>query len=146
MTEQQAILRLKEPLVHLLGLIQAQPHLKDSAHWFIDLAKKAIEDTSQFDGMEHDLYTDRDEDCPNAILDRNGEVVLSFCKRCRQGEGGLGLYCLPRAEKTSSQTPANVMVNDGALTLALNVLRRAGKTEVADELEKTIDRSATHAN
>lgn len=35
------------------------------------------------------------------------------------------------------RTPANMRVNGGALILALNVLRRAGKNEVADELEKT---------
>lgn len=34
-------------------------------------------------------------------------------------------------------TPPDTLVNGGALTLALNVLRRAGKNEVADELEKT---------
>lgn len=31
----------------------------------------------------------------------------------------------------------DVVVNSGALQLALNVLRRAGKDEIADELEKT---------
>ena len=35
------------------------------------------------------------------------------------------------------RTPADMLVNGGALKLALNVLRRAGKNEVADELEKT---------
>lgn len=32
----------------------------------------------------------------------------------------------------------DTLVNAGALKMALNVLRRAGKGEVADELEKTI--------
>lgn len=30
----------------------------------------------------------------------------------------------------------NSLINSGALKMAINVLRRAGKTEVADELEK----------
>ncbi len=47
------------------------------------------------------------------------------------------------APKQEAQEPAHpscksdMTVNGGALKLALNVLRRAGKTEVADELEKT---------
>lgn len=44
----------------------------------------------------------------------------------------------PTAKVAPDQrTPANVRVNSGALRMALNVLRRAGKNEVADELEKT---------
>ncbi len=35
------------------------------------------------------------------------------------------------------RTPADMLVNGGALKLALNTLRRAGKNEIADELEKT---------
>ena len=34
----------------------------------------------------HELYKTGDPDCPSAILDRNGEVVLSFCRKCRKGE------------------------------------------------------------
>ncbi|MDV2116448.1 hypothetical protein [Alcaligenes faecalis] len=37
-----------------------------------------------------------------------------------------------------SRTPADTLVNGGALILALNALRRAGKNEIADELEKTV--------
>lgn len=36
------------------------------------------------------------------------------------------------------RTPADTLVNGGALILALNALRRAGKNEIADELEKTV--------
>lgn len=35
----------------------------------------------------------------------------------------------------------DTLVNAGALQMALNVLRRAGKDEVADELEKTAQQS-----
>lgn len=35
------------------------------------------------------------------------------------------------------RTPADMKVNGGALKLALNALRRSGKNEIADELEKT---------
>ena len=44
---------------------------------------------------------------------------------------------LKTAEGVDPRTPADMRVNGGALKLALNVLRRAGKSEVADELEKT---------
>ena len=53
--------------------------------------------------------------------------------------------------KENSRHPtvvSDVKVNSGALNLALNVLRRAGKNEIADELEKTAERldktSCTH--
>lgn len=39
--------------------------------------------------------------------------------------------------KPDPRTPADMFVNGGALKLALNALRRAGKNEIADELEKT---------
>ena len=38
----------------------------------------------------------------------------------------------------------DMLVNAGALKMALNVLRRAGKDEVADELEKTAMSVADH--
>lgn len=41
------------------------------------------------------------------------------------------------ARQVDPRTPSDMLVNGGALTLALNVLRRAGKDEVAEELEKT---------
>lgn len=44
----------------------------------------------------HDLYTDADADPPRAILDRNGSVVLSLCKRCGLGEAELDYPCVPR--------------------------------------------------
>jgi len=37
----------------------------------------------------HDLYKTGDEDAPEAIKDRNGEVVLSMCRRCGRAESEL---------------------------------------------------------
>jgi hypothetical protein len=47
----------------------------------------------------------------------------------------------PSDQPASPTHPAckpDMLVNGGALKMALNVLRRAGKSEVADELEKTV--------
>lgn len=52
----------------------------------------------------------------------------------------LAKWAAPQQEAQESAHPScksDMTVNGGALKLALNVLRRAGKTEVADELEKT---------
>ena len=43
--------------------------------------------------------------------------------------------------QADTRTPADMLVNGGALILALNALRRAGKHEIADELEKTATRA-----
>lgn len=32
--------------------------------------------------MLHELYEDTDENIPEAILARNGEVVFALCKKC----------------------------------------------------------------
>lgn len=57
----------------------------------------------------------------------------------------LGRAALPAqavAASVDPRTPSDTSVNGGALTLALAALRRAGKTEIADELEKTAVRMA----
>ncbi|WP_312388111.1 hypothetical protein [Stutzerimonas nitrititolerans] len=46
----------------------------------------------------HDLYRTGDEMAPDAIKDRNGEVVLDLCKRCGQGEAELAATCPAKAE------------------------------------------------
>lgn len=43
--------------------------------------------------MGHELYSDSDIDKPKCILDRNGEVVLGMCKKCRAGEADLYYPC-----------------------------------------------------
>ena len=42
---------------------------------------------------DHDLYKNGDADIPSSIQDRNGEVVLSLCKRCGKGEIELSGSC-----------------------------------------------------
>lgn len=44
--------------------------------------------------MEHQLYKTGDENCPQSILDRNGEVVLNLCKLCGKAESELEQYCV----------------------------------------------------
>lgn len=51
----------------------------------------------------------------------------------------------PAPAAVDGRTPPDMLVNGGALKLALNVLRRAGKNEVADELEKTAAPAQEHA-
>jgi len=41
----------------------------------------------------HHLYQTGDADAPDAIKDRNGEVVLGLCRRCGMGEAELGEFC-----------------------------------------------------
>lgn len=43
--------------------------------------------------MEHDFYKTGDGDAFVQIKDRNGEVVLSCCRRCGQAEGDLSPEC-----------------------------------------------------
>ncbi len=43
--------------------------------------------------MEHDIYKTGDPDAPDVIKDRNGEVVLSLCRRCGRGECELDEPC-----------------------------------------------------
>lgn len=43
--------------------------------------------------MKHQLYETGDPRAPLAILDRNGEVVLSLCKVCGGAEGAMPTDC-----------------------------------------------------
>ncbi len=43
--------------------------------------------------MTHELYKTGDRDCPEAILDRNGEVVLAMCRKCQKVEVELDAEC-----------------------------------------------------
>jgi len=43
--------------------------------------------------MKHDLIRTGDADSFRQIEDPNGEVVLSYCRRCRMGEGELEKEC-----------------------------------------------------
>lgn len=42
-----------------------------------------------------------------------------------------------KPEEVDRRTPPDIVVNGGALQMAINVLRRSGKDEIADELLKT---------
>lgn len=42
---------------------------------------------------EHTLYKDGDSNIPEQILDRNGQVALSMCKKCRRAEIDLEEPC-----------------------------------------------------
>jgi hypothetical protein len=47
---------------------------------------------------KHDLIKTGDPDVSDAIKDRNGEVVLTYCRVCKEGEGSLAATCPgPRA-------------------------------------------------
>ena len=41
----------------------------------------------------HELYETGDEDAPNSIKDRNGDVALGMCKRCGRAESELSEPC-----------------------------------------------------
>jgi len=49
--------------------------------------------------LKHDLYTEKDDDAPSSIKDRNDEIVLGLCKRCGQGEGDLEEFCPGRKKR-----------------------------------------------
>jgi len=49
--------------------------------------------------IEHDLYK-TGEAAPDEILDRNGEVVLTLCKKCGLGESELIQPCTPEHHAT----------------------------------------------
>lgn len=41
--------------------------------------------------MKHNCYAGRETGGPDAIYDRNGDVVLSYCRVCRLGERELDI-------------------------------------------------------
>lgn len=45
---------------------------------------------------QHDLYKTGDFDAPGQIKDRNGEVVLSMCRKCGRAEIELSEPCNPK--------------------------------------------------
>lgn len=45
--------------------------------------------------LGHILYETCDPDKPDAIVDRNGDVVLGLCRRCGKGEIELSEPCIP---------------------------------------------------
>jgi hypothetical protein len=51
--------------------------------------------------MMHNLIKTGDPDVFSHILDPNGEVCLSYCRRCKKGEGELGPECIAIGEFAS---------------------------------------------
>lgn len=49
--------------------------------------------------QQHVLYQTGDQDAPEVIKDRNGEVVLGLCRRCGRGERELDQPCDTRDDK-----------------------------------------------
>jgi hypothetical protein len=56
--------------------------------------------------VTHDLIKTGDADSFPQIQDRNGEVVLAYCRRCGEGEGTLAETC--PGEKRADRTKAFV--------------------------------------
>lgn len=78
--------------------------------------------------MNHDLIKTGDSDVFPQILDGNGEVVLSYCRRCRKAEAELTSDCVSNAMSKESiaeaLTPSNAdeaIAMIGALDLFLRV-------------------------
>lgn len=66
-------------------------------------------DTAQAIAWAHDLWKTRDIGKPQAILDRNGEVVLALCKRCGKAESDLTAEnCTPVEKYNPLAGPCNV--------------------------------------
>lgn len=57
---------------------------------------RANPDAQMAQAEPHVLYTDADENKPEQILDRNGQVALGLCKKCGRAEIELEEPCLPR--------------------------------------------------
>ncbi|HBS81057.1 MAG TPA: hypothetical protein DD989_20785, partial [Pseudomonas sp.] len=66
-----------------------------------ELAEKITAALSRQAEPVHDLYRTSDEDAPESIKDRNGEVVLDLCRKCGRGEVELKDGC--KAEPAPAQ-------------------------------------------
>ena len=68
---------------------------------------KHVSEQSQLPpAARHDLYAAGDENSPDSIKDRNGEVVLGLCKVCGKAESELSEPC-SRAEQ-SQRVPEKI--------------------------------------
>ena len=56
----------------------------------------------------HTLFETEDADAPDAIKDRNGEVVLGLCRVCGRGEVQLLEPCTALREEPQGLNPADV--------------------------------------
>jgi hypothetical protein len=62
------------------------------------MAEALVPFVAEDDAPQHDLYKDGDKDIPEQLVDRNGQVVLAQCKRCKRAESELSQPCMPRAD------------------------------------------------
>lgn len=91
----------------------------------------------------HDLYKTGDPDAPDSIKDRNGEVVLGLCRRCRKGECELTEPC------TAPSTPDFERECDDAdkICAALGLTVEQARTEggslnvpkILNHIQETLD-------
>jgi hypothetical protein len=91
-----------------------------------DVANRANAFAKRFKAgmVEHDFYKTDDVAAPNSIKDRNGEVVLSLCKKCNRAESELTPFnCV---EPPDSAAPE--LSNDDWLTMQLRAACSWGKT------------------
>ena len=72
----------------------ADEFVKKHEHWMKTMGESQLHIAEE--SKVHDLYKTGDEDAPDAIKDRNGEVVLALCRKCNRGESEL--YQHPRCD------------------------------------------------
>ena len=58
----------------------------------------------------HELYETGDEDAPDSIKDRNGDVALEMCKRCGRAESELSEPC-HKAEQPQPEPDVGAMAD-----------------------------------
>lgn len=99
--------------------------------------------------MRHDFIKTGDPDAFRAILDRNGEVALSFCRRCQQAEGTLAPECPGLTAGAVTDDVVRDAYSDGHISIDLKDLamfgthteRRVARLEIAAILNARTSRS-----
>jgi hypothetical protein len=101
--------------------------------------------------MKHDLVKTGDADAHGSLVDRNGEVVLAYCRRCRKGEAELGLECVQEPIAPTSDAGCHDSLSIGSQTVfartwtrhpALRWRRTPGASDVLEQAWQCIE---THA-
>lgn len=116
------------------------PNAEEVAKNLVEMQSLLAEWQVKVQKLERDRAHRFEADEPTVTMRYDLSPAAIDCKiRNRLIEMGWTPPAVAPASKAAPdpRTPANVRVNSGALRMALNVLRRAGKNEVADELEKT---------
>jgi hypothetical protein len=94
--------------------------------------------------QSHQLYQTGDPDAPDAVRDRNGDVVLSMCKVCGKAEVELSEPCVaqPRAEDDAQDARRYRLLRRGQHWSVVNGI---GDTLRADALDAAIDAAMGNA-